>query len=96
MPHHAVAQPEILQKWVNDIPGGELHEILLLGNGKVCVCAGRSGHTSSGVECTWREFSEGKYNDIVARDLSREVLSSVRAAVQEQIALVRPWWRVWS
>ncbi|MBV1776853.1 hypothetical protein KSF73_14140 [Burkholderiaceae bacterium DAT-1] len=92
-PHYRT--PKVLKHWLNDVPGGELYELLVLDNGTVCSACGRYAHSSGSTTCTWREFLEGEMNDLAAGTVGQLALAEALTFVSIQIRTsARKWWQI--
>lgn len=65
----------IIKKWEKDIPGEELHGLIVYENGEVCSYYGRYAHSSGHSVCTAEEFCHGRMNNIVKKTLGERVLN---------------------
>lgn len=76
--------PSVLRRWTLDVPGGDLHELTILGNGRVCMASGRFAHSSSACTCTWAEFIGGTMNALVADKLGKGILIEALAYISDR------------
>lgn len=73
--------PKILREWVNDVPNGELYNLYVFDDGRVCSAVGRFAHSSGSTTCSWSDFLTGSLNDLVQRTVGSNALAEARAFV---------------
>ena len=76
--------PSELRRWTLDVPGGDLHQLTILSNGRVCMASGRFAHSSSSCSCTWAEFEGGTMNALAASKLGQGVVSEAVAYISNR------------
>jgi hypothetical protein len=70
--------PRILKRWTVDAPNGELYELIILADGRVCSAYGRFALRSGSSYCTWSEFLGGAMNALVTKAMGETVLEEAR------------------
>ena len=70
--------PRILKRWTVDVPKGELYDLMIFADGRVCSATGRYAASSGASYCTWSEFLDGAMNGLVAKTMGETILEEAR------------------
>jgi hypothetical protein len=87
---------QVLERWVNDIPDGDLYELIIFDNHTIFLCCGRFAHSSGSKFCSWDEFIEGNMQDDVIRSVGLQALQEAQEFLSRQKNKERnTWWQFW-
>lgn len=78
--------PTILKKWINDIPGGDLHEAFIQDDNSVWSAGGRYAHSSGSTKVTWQEFKSGKLDETIRKTMGEAVLAEMHEFIDTRTA----------
>lgn len=75
------SQPQVLKKWVRDVPGGELYELFVRDDRTVWMATGRFAHSSGATHCSWEQFLAGQLDSVAAHGVGSEALAAAKQFV---------------
>ena len=73
--------PQILKKWVRDVPNGDLYELFVQDDGTVWLATGRSAHSSGAKHCSWEHFLAGELDSAAAGAVGTDALAAAKQLV---------------
>jgi hypothetical protein len=74
----------IIKEWCNDIPNGELNQLIIHKEKTITVTTGRFAHDSGSKTVTWNEFLAGEMNQLVTTKMGSEVLNDALLFFKQQ------------
>jgi len=73
----------IIKKWTNDIPDGELYEVIVHKDKTVTSAYGRLAHSSGSKKVSWVEFMSGEMNELVSKTMGGDTLIEIKEYIRE-------------